>query len=246
MWDDAARLAAAALLIGLSKGGFGGPLPTMTATLLLTHDATVATAVALAVPLLMVGDAFAMATYWRTWDRTHAWALIPGGVVGVVIGLALLRGLPDQSLRVGLGLAGLVVVGYKIASHRRGPAHYQRRAWHGPFAGLLSGVASAMLNAGGPPTTSYLLLQRLSPVAFTGTNTLFFTVINILKLPGSLAAGVVSPRALAWSLAFSPGVAVGVYLGRWFVERIDAVTFDRIMTAILVVACVWLIATAYL
>lgn len=243
---DLLILASAALLIGLSKGGIGGPLPTMLATLLISQRTSVATAVALAVPLLMVGDAFALYTYWGTWDRRHARALIPGGVAGVGIGLFLLRGLPDRSLRVGLGIAGLVVTGYKIFSHWRGREHYQRRAWHGPLAGLLSGIASAMLNAGGPPITSYLLLQPITPTAFMGTNTIFFAVVNLLKLPGSLAAGVVEPGALAWSLVFCPLVAAGVYAGRYVIARIHPEIFDHIMTAILVFACVWLVATAYI
>lgn len=242
---DALTLCGAALLIGLSKGGIGGPLPTMLATLMISQRVSVATAVALAVPMLMVGDAFALYTYWGTWDRRHSWALIPGGAVGVAIGLFMLRGLPDRSLRVGLGVAGLIVTGYKIFSHWRGPEHHQHREWHGPVAGLLSGAASAMLNAGGPPITSYLLLQPITPTVFMGTNTLFFAVINLLKLPGSLAAGVVKPTALAWSLAFCPLVALGVYLGRFFIARIEPRVFDHIMTAVLVIACVWLIATAY-
>ena len=241
----ALTLCGAALLIGLSKGGIGGPLPTMLATLMISQRVSVATAVALAVPMLMVGDAFALYTYWGTWDRRHSWALIPGGAVGVAIGLFMLRGLPDRSLRVGLGVAGLIVTGYKIFSHWRGPEHHQHREWHGPVAGLLSGAASAMLNAGGPPITSYLLLQPITPTVFMGTNTLFFAVINLLKLPGSLAAGVVKPTALAWSLAFCPLVALGVYLGRFFIARIEPRVFDHIMTAVLVIACVWLIATAY-
>lgn len=249
MWSlvpgDAAMLGVAALLIGFSKGGLGGPLPTMMATLLLSQRTSVATAVALATPMLMVGDAFALHSYWGTWNREHARALIPAGAVGCVIGLFLLRGLPDRSLRVWLGVAGLIVVGYKIHSHWRGREHYVRRPWHGPLAGLLSGTSSAMLNAGGPPITSYLLLQPITPVVFMGTNTIFFAIINLLKVPGSLAAGVVSGRALVWSLAFCPLVALGVYLGRYIIVRIDALLFDRIMTAILIFACSWLIVTAF-
>jgi uncharacterized membrane protein YfcA len=71
-------------------------------------------------------------------------------------------------------------------------------------------------------------------------------VINTLKIPGSLMAGVVTIPALLWSLAFCPLVAVGVYAGRFFIARVQPEVFDQIMTAILVFACLWLIATAYL
>lgn len=243
---DAVMLGVAALMIGLSKGGLGGPLPPLLATLMLSHRAGVATAVALATPMLMTGDVFALYSYWKTWDTRHVWALVPAGAAGVAIGLFLLRGLPDRSLRVGLGVAGLVVVLYKVRSQWRGRGHYRQRAWHGPVAGLLGGTSSAMLNAGGPAISSYLLLQPISPTVFVGTSTVFFAWINLLKLPGSLAAGVVSPRAVAWSLSMCPLVALGVYLGRRFVTWVDAAVFDQLMTAILVIACVWLIATAYL
>ena len=81
---DALTLCCAALLIGLWKGGIGGPLPTMLATLMISQRVSVATAVALAVPMLMVGDVFALYTYWGTTGICrHAWALIPAGAVGV-------------------------------------------------------------------------------------------------------------------------------------------------------------------
>jgi len=240
---DLVTLAGAALLIGLAKGGFGGPLPPLFATLLLSERSTVAAAVVVATPMLLTGDGFALWSYWCRWNLPQIRVLLPAGVLGVFVGLFLLRDLPDRALRVSLGVAGLVVVLYKIHTQWRGHEHYVRRAWHGPLAGLLGGATSAMLNAGGPPVISYLLLQRLSPLAFTATNTLFFSVVNMLKVPGSLAIGVVDPTVLLWSLLVCPIVAGGVFLGRWFVLRVDPVVFDRFMTVILVLACLWLIVS---
>jgi len=238
---DLVSLCAAALLIGLSKGGVGGALPPVLATLILSERSSVAAAVALATPMLIVGDAIALYTYWRRWAAAHVRALLPAGALGVVVGVFLLRGLPDEVLRRTLGLAGLVIVGYKLYVQWHGPERHVHRAWHGPLAGLLGGTSSAMLNAGGPPIAAYLLLQQLSPVTFTATNTAFFSVVNVLKVPGSLAAGLIPPSALVWSVLTCPLVAVGVALGRRFILWVDPRVFDRIMTAILVVACVWLV-----
>jgi len=243
---DGVALVVAALLIGVSKGGLGGPLPPVLATLLLSQRSNVATAVAVATPMLMTGDVFALYTYWRRWDSRLVRAVLPAGVIGVAVGLFLLRGLPDRTLRVGLGLAGLIVVLYKVHSHWRGGTTERARPWHGPLAGLLAGTSSAMLNAGGPPIAAYLLMQRITPTVFVGTSTLFFAVINLLKLPGSLAAGVVSAGSLLWSLTVCPLVAIGVYVGRRFVLWVDPALFDRLMTIILITACVWLIITAYI
>lgn len=241
---DLVSLAIAALLIGLSKGGVGGALPPVLATLLLSQRSTVAEAVALATPMLMVGDGFALWTYWGRWDRSQVRSLLPAGVIGVGVGVFLLRGLPDDLLRFSLGIAGLVVVGYKLYVQWRGMDSHVHRVWHAPLAGLLGGTSSAMLNAGGPPIAAYLLLQHLSPIVFTATNTVFFAVVNMLKVPGSLAAGVIGPGALLWSVLMCPLVAVGVYIGRRFILWVDARVFDSLMTVILVVACVWLIVSS--
>lgn len=241
---DLVTLCIAALLIGLSKGGVGGALPPVLATLVLSERSSVAAAVALSTPMLLTGDAFALWTYWRRWEVAHVRMLLPAGVVGVGVGVYLLQGMPDQVLRLSLGIAGLVVVAYKLFVQWRGADSHVHRPWHAPLAGLLGGTSSAMLNAGGPPVAAYLLLQHLSPVAFTATNTAFFSVVNLLKVPGSLAAGVIAPEALLWPIAACPLVACGVAIGRWFILWVDPRVFDRLMTGILVLACVWLIASA--
>lgn len=241
---DLFTLCIAAALIGLSKGGVGGALPPVLATLILSERSSVAAAVALSTPMLIVGDAIALWTYWRRWDVRHARALLPAGAIGVAIGVFLLRGLPDGLLRLSLGLAGLIVVAYKLYVQWHGAEHHVHRPWHAPLAGLLGGTSSAMLNAGGPPIAAYLLLQHLSPVTFTATNTAFFSVVNMLKVPGSLAAGVISPGALLWSALTCPLVAVGVAIGRRFILWVDPRVFDRLMTGILVVACLWLVVSA--
>lgn len=242
---DLASLCAAALLIGLSKGGVGGALPPVLATLILSGRSSVAAAVALSTPMLIVGDGFALWTYWRRWDPALVRGLLPAGAVGVGIGVFLLQGLPDELLRLSLGVAGLGVVAYKLYVQWRGADSHVHRPWHAPLAGLLGGTSSAMLNAGGPPIAAYLLLQQLSPIVFTATNTAFFSVVNVLKVPGSLAAGVIAPRALLWALLMCPLVVVGVAIGRRFILWVDPRVFDRFMTVVLVIACVWLIASAW-
>ena len=148
--NDFTALAAAALLIGISKGGLGGPLPTMLATLMLTQRGSVATAVALATPLLMVGDAFAMYTYWGKWDREHSRALIPGGVVGVLIGF-LIGVLPATGATIASFIA--YIVEKKLSKH---PEQFGKGAIEGvagPEASnnaAASGALVPMLSLGVP------------------------------------------------------------------------------------------------
>ena len=57
-----------ALLIGLSKGGLGGPVPVSLGLPLLSQIMPVPQAVGIMLPLLIFADMFAMRAYWKQWD----------------------------------------------------------------------------------------------------------------------------------------------------------------------------------
>jgi uncharacterized membrane protein YfcA len=183
---------AVALIVGLAKGGLG-PIGALIVPLLSTIM-PVSQAVGVLLPMLMVGDWFALRTYWRAWEIRLIKLTLPGAVVGVVFGLALLTSLSDDAL-----------------------------------PGSMSGFASALANAGGPPMTAYLLLQKLNPTPFVGTATLFFATMNALKLPAFLAADVIDiPKliSVAWAI---PLIPVGVWVGRRLIDHINPTYFNALM-----------------
>ncbi len=231
----------ACLLIGLSKGGLGGPIPVALTTPLLSAVMPVSQAVNLVLPLLIFADVFALWAYWRDWDMYYIRLMLPAAVLGVALGLLLLTTLPDLWLRRLLGLFTLVVIVYKIGSSRIARLHYQPRGWHGQLAGGASGFASALANTGAPPFTAYMLLQGVSPTVFIGTTTLFFAIVNLLKLPAVAAAGLLNfPLLLsaAWAI---PLIPLSVWVGRQFINRVNPQLFESLMLALLLIASLSLI-----
>src|SRR5215510_13603530 len=73
-------------MIGIAKGGFGGLGALLTPLLALVLP--VASAVGVLLPMLMVGDAFAVYMYWKG----CAWALVkrmhPTGIIAAIAGTA--------------------------------------------------------------------------------------------------------------------------------------------------------------
>jgi uncharacterized membrane protein YfcA len=216
-----------ALILGLAKGGFGGIGALLVP--LLSTVMPVSEAVGLMLPLLMVGDAFALRAYWRQWDARHLRLLLPGAVIGIVIGLLLLTSLSDDALRRILGTFTLVIAVYKVASDALKKVEYAPHNWHGALAGSVSGFSSALANAGGPPITAYLLLQKLQPTVFVGTNVLFFAIVNALKLPAFLAAEVTDVHRLSEIVWVVPLIPLGVWLGRHLIDRINRRLFEALM-----------------
>ncbi|XWX04105.1 sulfite exporter TauE/SafE family protein [Aggregatilineales bacterium SYSU G02658] len=235
-------LALAAFMIGLSKGGLGGPVPVALTAPLLSLVLPPAQAVGIVLPLLLFADAFALYFYWQTWDMRYIRAMLPLGVIGALAGTALLVTLPGAVLGRVIGVLTLIAVVYRVMQPRLKALAYQPRRWHGPAAGGLSGFASALANAGAPPFTAYLLMQpSMTPLSFIGTTTLFFAVINALKVPGYLASGVTDLSMLAQTPLVLVLIPLGVWLGRAAVQRMNARLFEQIMLTALFIISLYLI-----
>jgi uncharacterized protein len=219
-------------LIGVTKGGFNtlGALLTPVLSLVLP----VSTAVGVLLPMLIVGDAFAIYMYWREWDATLVRRMLPAGVIGALIGTYMLAALSPNALRVALAIFVLLLVVYKLVSDRITGLAYQPRRWHAPTAGGLAGIASGMFNNGGPPFNSYLLLQKMPPRLFIATTALFFAILNLIKVPGFLYTGVLNVPVLLSLWWVFPFIPLGVWAARWLVTRVNQLTFEWIVIALLI------------
>lgn len=230
-----------AFLIGLARGGFSslGPLTTPLLTLVMPN---VATAVGTLVPMFIVGDIVALRSYWRRWDAQRLRRPVAAAVFGVMAGSFLLVRLPVETLRAALALFTIAAVGYKhLTAGEHAWLRHQSRPWHGWAAGALAGLASAMFNAGASPYNTYLLVERLSPTAFTATSVVFFAVLNWVKLGvlcllnplPVLFAQVIDLRLLQslwWTFALIP---IGNWAGHYLVQRLRPAMFEAVVSILL-------------
>jgi hypothetical protein len=232
-------IAAAAFLIGFGKGGVaGGAGPFVTVLVALTLPADVA--LALILPMLLVGDAFAVAGYWRAWDGAVLRRLLPGAIVGIVVGAVTISLISEPTLRrlmavVMLAFAASVIVGHRVVV----PPRLQQ-----PFslvAGFTSGWSSTVAHIGGAPIVMYLFSIDISPRVFIATQALFFAVLNVIKIPAYGFAGafdwhLVATTAWTWML-----IPLGVAAGRLMIRHISPESFRRITLALLVIGALVLL-----
>lgn len=235
--------ALACLLIGLSKGGLGGPLPVSLVVPMLALVIDAKTAVALVVPFLIVADWFALRLYWRKWDVAQIRLMLPAAVIGVIMGGFLLSVISPNLLKIIIAVMTIIVLIYKIWSDRSPNLTYVAQPWHGYLSGWSTGLASTLANTGAPTFTIYLLMQQLNPVTFIGTTTLFFTFVNLMKVPIFIQQGLINFDLLSQVVWAFPLVPVGVWIGHQSVNRINARLFEQIMMVLLVVSTTLLITT---
>jgi uncharacterized membrane protein YfcA len=227
-------------LIGLTKGGFNALGALLTPILSLVLPVSLAVGVLL--PMLIAGDVIAVYLYRGQWDTRLVRRMLPTGLVGAVIGTLLLAQLSPNALRIILGVFVLVVVVYKFVGDRITRLAYRPQRWHAPTIGAMTGITSGLFNNGAPAFNSYLLLLKLPSQAFVATGVLFFALINLIKLPGFLIAGVLDLSWLLskwWVFSFIP---LGLWAARWLILRVNQRAFERLIVVLLTASSLLLFA----
>src|SRR6266498_3772575 len=103
-------------MIGFAKGGFSGLGALLTPILALVLP--VASAVGVLLPMLMVGDVFAVSMYWKEWDLNLVKRMLPAGIVGALAGTVLLSSMSPDGLRIILGRCVLELAAEKFVRER--------------------------------------------------------------------------------------------------------------------------------
>ncbi|HEX5934615.1 MAG TPA: sulfite exporter TauE/SafE family protein, partial [Pseudorhizobium sp.] len=207
----------AVLLVGLSKGGLGGALALMGVPILaLVVDPLQAAAIFL--PILIVMDIVALWAWRKHNDRRTLLMLLPGAIVGIILGWATSAAVPADMLRFVIALTIIVFAGryfyqtYGPRSAGERPPRPQRPV-AAAFWGSLAGYASFVAHAGGPPFQIYTLPLRLDPKTYTGASVRFFALVNAIKLVPYFALGVLDTQNLTASATLLPVALVATMLG---------------------------------
>jgi len=228
-------------LIGISKGGLGGAAGAV-ATPLMALVMPVDQVLGLMLPMLMMADVFAVTSHWQRWDNKLLLLLVPASLIGITAGTLLLTTISADALRIGLAVIIILFVLYKIFEKRIQKAvTYQPKGWHGMLTGILAGFTSTLAHTGGPPVAIYLLMQRVEPRVFVATSAVYFAIINWLKVPYYIYAGVMDLNQLRQVIWLLPLIPVSVWVGRWLATRIDKNTFEKVIMVLLIVSAVLLL-----
>jgi uncharacterized membrane protein YfcA len=221
------------LLIGVAKGGLGGLIGTL-ATPLMSLVMPPNQVVGLLLPMLMLADVFAVATYWKRWRLKLVLLLLPGGVVGVTIGTYFIKNASTELWRNMLAAIVLTFTLYKLLEkYILRVLTYEGRDWHGLLAGVVAGFSSTLAHAGGPPAAIYLLLQKVPPIEFNASSVLFFAILNWVKVPYYAYAGLFDIHRLGHVLWLLPIIPLGVAIGKWMTGKINQIWFERLIVVLL-------------
>lgn len=235
----------AVTLIGIAKAGFGAGVGVL-ATPLMALTMPVAEAAALLLPLLIISDVFAVANYRFNFDRRNIKLMLPGAVVGIILGGVYFGLLIDkeQVLKMGIGILSVAFVIFQLARNviLGAVEKYRPHAAEGVVMGAIAGFTSTLAHAGEPPVAIYLLPQKLSPALFVGTTVIFFSFTNVVKLIPYGILGLLKVGNLMTIVLVAPLCYIGVKLGINLNRFLSETWFQRFVFATLLLTGIQLIA----
>src|SRR5690554_2275681 len=232
-------IAAVVMLTGISKSAFAGALGVFSVPLLMLKlPAT--EAIALMLPILIIGDMLSVRSFWGKWDKSLLLPLIPGAITGVFIAYLIIDFINPEYLQL---IVAAICILFELRNlfFTQTKMAFLNNKVGGLFMSMFSGITSSLVHAGGPPTIIYFNAIGLTPAKFVGTAAVFFAMLNVFKLIGAVSFGVLALPTVLTALMFFPLAFVGNWLCVKISSSLDKVLFLRIMNYLLLVLAFCLI-----
>ena len=208
-----------AFLLGISKSGLKGIGSLIVAGFVLVYDARNSTGVLM--PLLLVGDVFAIIYYKSHVKWKYIVKLLPWTIAGVLMGVFGGKFISEDIFKYGMASIILfsVALMYYLENKKDKtiPSHW---TFSGSM-GILAGFTTMIGNLAGPFSNVYFLAMRLPKNTFIGTAAWFFFLINTFKLPFHIWSWeTINKVSILKSIELVPFVIIGLFSGVFIVKKI--------------------------
>jgi len=191
-----------------------------------------------ALPVFLITDITASTIMCMKEERNFNWgilrAVVAGLLVGSIIGGILMGRTDSETL---LKLFGIVVIA--MALHifltRNMRVRIRRKGLWGLVTGMVSGTSHIMFGISGPPLVYYMSQISKDKQHLRATLYGIFYAANVFQLITYSMIGIMTARAIFFSLALIPFTLLGVLVGNRFFFKVDEERFREAITAIILV-----------
>jgi uncharacterized protein len=168
---------------------------------------------------------------WRSVELHATWGLLASSVVGIPIGLLILRSAPEAWLK---GVLGVLLIVFSLYNLTRPALRIgEARGWVVLF-GFVAGVIGGAFNTNAPPVVLYGALRGWPPARFRATLQSYFFPVGALVWLGHGLGGLWTLRVVTLYAMALPVVAVAIALGNRFNRRLTPGRFDRVLHVALI------------
>lgn len=169
--------------------------------------------------IIIMGD-------WRKIDVKAAWRLVVASIIGIPVGVFLLKTAPEAWVK---GFLGVLLISFSLYSLMQPSLPLlQQQNWAYGF-GFIAGILGAAYNTNGPPVVIYGTLRRWPPVRFRATLQGYFLPSFIfIAISHGLGGLWTFEVARLYALAL-PAILAATFLGGKLNKHIPADRFARFL-----------------
>jgi len=230
-WNAWMVAIAGSFLLGVAKGGIKGFGAIITTMIALVFGSKASTGIIM--PLLIVGDIFAVIYYNRHAQWAYLWKLMPWMIIGVLVGVWYGKDLPEAEFKHGMAILILSSVILMWFLDRAKNFRVPDNRLFAAIMGGISGFATMVGNLAGPFSELYFLAIRMPKEMFIGTAAWLFFITNLIKLPFHIWTWkTVNLHSVTIDLVLLPALLLGLWAGIALVKVVKQNQF-RLMIMIL-------------
>ena len=224
----------AIILFGIAKSGLGGSMALISIPLM-TISMPLTTALGIILPILIFSDFIATYKYRKEFDLETLKLIIPFAAVGIFIGSLSFSYFSEELLKFIIGLMGFLFAGHYFFFKKNKEAKSEKNFFKGGICSIVAGFTSFSVHAGGTPTSLYLLPLRMKKEIYVGTRIIFFTFVNLIKLPLYINLSMTNLETFKQSLILFPVALIGILIGYQLLKIIEEKLFYNILYSIIFV-----------
>ncbi len=193
----------------------------------------------LMVPMLIVGDMFAVIYYNKHVQWEYLKRFLPWMMSGVLIGVVLGKDLDEDTFKLGMAVIILFSVAlmywWDTRKSKVVPTHWAFAS----FIGIMAGITTMIGNLAGAFSNIFFLAMRLPKNQFIGTAAWLFFIINIFKMPFHIFVWkTVTINSLLTNLLMVPAIILGFWLGVHVVDRIKEAFYRKMILVLTAIGAV--------
>ncbi len=215
------------IFIGFTKTGLSS-LGILVVTILM-YIFPAKASVGILLPMLIVGDLFAVTYYRKNVVWSYLLSLLPWVLAGIVAGYFVLDQVNSDQLKPLIGVLVLALIVLHFSRERLGERFNQllpASLWFTALMGILAGFTTMIGNAAGGVMAIYLLVKGLPKQDFVGTGAWFFLFVNVIKIPFYIYLGLITFETITFNLWLIPTILIGAMIGVRVLKLLPQKTFQ--------------------
>ena len=194
-------------------------------------------------PMLLVGDVFALYYYNRHAEWDNIKKLLPWTIVGLILGVIVGNYVSDKQFKIFIAISVLICLIILIYTEKQGE---NLKVPKNPFVyaltGILCGFTSMIGNAAGPIFSVYLLAKGFKKNDFLGTSAWFFFIVNLTKVPLQILFWNNIPiKTVFLTVTMIPAIGIGAVLGVVVIKRLNEKLFHKLILVVTAIAAIKLL-----